>query len=269
MKKRVVILGLLLALGAALYVTYNDEQPAQTLYVSRYFSCAQDAQKAFINQKPVMLWDLHGVLFYKPRFSMITRGLWNIENKPKFIFQFFSALCRSNIRKTIHHFGKQECLVSQAYFDAAQEYDHAYTQLIKLTNNIYIPNKPIYNVVEALTDEGCKHYLFSNIGPKALKDLQKTYPQYFAFLEEQKNTINPSTPHYTHWVWKPQTQAFNKALDYLNKTHKPWTTIFVDDNIKNIKKAQEMGMNAILFASVEQFENDINQLVVINGDSHE
>lgn len=239
--------------------------PEKTLYVSTHFGTIQTAKQTFNKRKPVILWDLHEVLFDTSRSNFMNRGLWNVENKPKFFFQFTKTLINPRVWKIVHYQTDHNIRVTQSYLDATLGYDHLHTELIKFSNNIYTPNKHTYNVVNELHAEGCKQYLFSNIGPTLLKDLQTTYPQYFTSFEQLQNTINPTTPPYKEWVQKPEILAFNKMLNTISMHNKPWMTIFIDDQECNVKKAHEMGMNGIIFISHVQLQKDINQLMELNS----
>lgn len=256
----------MIALVAIIVLPYfmSDQPPAQTLYVSSHFANAQEAKKTFIKQKPMILWDLHGVLWTTSKPDFFTRGVWNIEHKPTFLFQFAKALCSKEFWKVINFQRTHNAVVTQAYFEATRGYDHLYKQLISFANNIYQPNKETYALIRDLEDEGYQQFLFSNIGPVTLEQLQLQYPQYFTSFEQLSNSFNTVTPAYDRWIGKPQTAAFIKTLNFTNSQNKPYMTIFVDDHERNIKKAHEMGMNGIIFVSAKQLKKDINQLLELN-----
>lgn len=234
---------------------------AQTIYLSAHFKSAQEAHNHFKKNKPTILWDLHGVLFDKPFFSIVTHGIWNISNKPKFIFEFCKSAFNSTVRNNILFQWNRGSKVTQSYFDAVKDYDHMHNELIKLANNMYVPNPLTYQNVTTLQKMAYNQYIFSNIGPEALMDLQTTYPECFIQFNQLKNTINPITPDADKWINKPDAQAYQKTLETINYQETPWLTLFIDDKEENIKKAQELGMNGILFITPEQLHNDLTRLL--------
>jgi len=57
---------------------------------------------------------------------------------------------------------------------------------------------------------------------------------------------------------KPDKRLYHILLDRYNLKAK--NTIFIDDNIKNIKAAEELGMNAIHFKSSSQLEAELHSI---------
>lgn len=56
-------------------------------------------------------------------------------------------------------------------------------------------------------------------------------------------------------VCKPDKEAFKIILHKLQS--KPKQTLFIDDQPKNIKTAEELGIKSILFESAPQLKNDL------------
>lgn len=236
---------------------------AQTLYLSPHFTSTQEAKKAFDQSKPIILWDLHGVLFDKPVLSLVTHGIRNVENKPIFLFEFCKSAINSTVRDGLFFQWRRNSKITQSYVDTTKGYKHLHHELIKLANNMYLPNKKTYEIVNKLKKLGYNQYLFSNIGPDMLTDLQKTYPDYFTQFNQLQNTINPVTPQPDEWINKPNAQAYEQALEKIGQKKTPWMTVFIDDQEINIKKAQELGMNAILFITPEQLQNDLDACLLL------
>ncbi len=237
--------------------------PEKTFYVSPAFSSSQDAQKTFAKQKPIILWDLHDCLFSKPRFALWRTGIWNIQNKPKFFYQFLKAALNSKVRSGIISQQDKQSYIPQAYFEALHGYEHLYTELNKLVNAIYSPNKEMFQLVKELHDEGYKQYIFSNIGPITLTELQHDYPQHFAHFSHLQNVINKVTPAPDQWIQKPNKKAYEKALISVDMNKHPHNIIFVDDREHNIKQAHKTGMNGIVFVKIDQFKKDLNKLIKV------
>jgi FMN phosphatase YigB (HAD superfamily) len=264
MKRRYSVALVLFAFIAVSYFTNKIESPEKTLYVSSHFGSTQAAKQAFNKQKPIILWDIHECLFEKPYGAFLWKGIWNLENKPKFIYQFFTALMEPKVRTGYTYHKNRPAYSPQPYFDLVKDHTHLHAQLHKQANIVYTPNKKTFEIVKELHQEDCPQYLFSNIGPVTLNYLQHDYPQYFIYFTQLQNTINPITPPYDQWIQKPDTKAFERSLMTVDMHNKPWMTIFIDDREDNIQKAQEVGMNGIIFVSPEQLHKDLNQLMELN-----
>ncbi len=236
---------------------------AQTLYISPHFKTIQEAQKTLKSSRPTILWDLHEVLFEKPFLSLVTHGIWNIENKPTFLFEFCKSAINSTVRDGLFFQWRRNSKITQSYVDTTKGYKHLHHELIKLANNMYLPNKKTYEIVNKLKKLEYNQYLFSNIGPDMLTDLQRTYPDYFTQFNQLQNTINPVTPKPDEWINKPNAQAYEQALEKIDQKKTPWMALFIDDKEENIKKAQELGMNAILFITPEQLQNDLDTCLLL------
>lgn len=242
MKKIIIALCILTVMIAAVYFYKNTS--TQTLYVT--------AQKP-LSEKTILVWDLHQVLFQRPSFSMFTRALPSIQNKPRFIKQWTQAFFDTKVRMHIKKLKKEHITVSEAYFDALKnKYPHAYAQSIILANALYVPNKKLFDFIQTLQKKGYKNYIFSNIGPTTLAALQKQYPIYFSYFTNLTNTINPTTPENALWIDKPKKAAYLKMLHAIGMSKTPERVIFIDDRIKNIKKAHKLGINGILYTSDKQ-----------------
>lgn len=64
-----------------------------------------------------------------------------------------------------------------------------------------------------------------------------------------------------HGIAKPEAAFYNKIIDKLNL--KPEEIVFVDDSLKNVEKANELGMVGIHFSSSEKLKTDIRDLGLI------
>lgn len=59
-------------------------------------------------------------------------------------------------------------------------------------------------------------------------------------------------------VCKPDKEAYNHILKKLKA--KPEECLFIDDQLKNIKAARDLGISAILFKNPEQLKKDLKKL---------
>lgn len=256
MKKILLLVSVVFILCAMFFIYQKNNK--KSLYISTHHAKSLNYTKKI---KPIFVWDLHQVLFQRPFLSMLKRGISNIENKPLFFKQFLSACCNKTIRTKIHNLKERKITVSQAYFDSIQEYPHAYQQLIFLANNIYKPNKELFAFIKNLQEQGYQNYIFSNIGPLTLLDLQKKYPLEFSYFTSPLNTINSTQPSNNSWVCKPEVQAYSTMLKKIKAEECPERVIFIDDRIKNIKEAHKNEINGILFISTEQVIHDCTTLL--------
>ena len=60
---------------------------------------------------------------------------------------------------------------------------------------------------------------------------------------------------------KPFREFYQLILDRFQLI--PQQTLFIDDNLRNIKAAQEIGLNTIIFLSPEQLKEDLVQLQIL------
>ncbi len=60
---------------------------------------------------------------------------------------------------------------------------------------------------------------------------------------------------------KPQNEAYLKTLESLNA--KPEETLFIDDHERNIKAAEALGMQGLVFKNIVQLKNDLSEINVI------
>jgi putative hydrolase of the HAD superfamily len=60
---------------------------------------------------------------------------------------------------------------------------------------------------------------------------------------------------------KPDSKAFQIVLDYLQFA--PQQTVFLDDNIENIKGAEALGIKSILATSFEQMKGELQKVGII------
>lgn len=70
--------------------------------------------------------------------------------------------------------------------------------------------------------------------------------------------FNPIIISYHYKVIKPQPEVFYIALS--NMKIQPHEAIFVDDKDKNIKSAQKLGINSILYSTYNKLAQDLSKL---------
>lgn len=61
-----------------------------------------------------------------------------------------------------------------------------------------------------------------------------------------------------HGIAKPDHKIYQITLDQLES--KAGETIFIDDNVKNVKAAEDMGIKALLFTGADSLRSDLQKL---------
>ncbi len=226
----------------------------ENIYLSSHFASLEEAQKT-LSRDAFFLFDIHQVLFHCKGIAPFIRAFLKIQHKPLTFMQGVKALFSPHTWKALHtHYSKGN-RVTEAYLNTAYPLQPLHGQLLDFSNNIYTPNKAMYQLLKVLNKEHAL-YLLSNIGSATLSRLKQEYPDYFELMTHAENTIN-SNQSEPHSLWKPQHTAYHKALRTLHASHAPHLAIFVDDKPMNCKAAQEAGMNAIRFICAHQFEQDL------------
>lgn len=229
----------------------------KTIYLSPTFDCLEDAQKA-LSKEAFFLFDIHQVLFHCKGVMPILRAFTKINRKPKTFMQGIQTLfCLRtwNYFKQLYNQGNH---ITESYLDVAQSSPVLHSELLNFSNNIYKPHNGMYHLLAKLKE---KHqlYILSNIGNNTLERLKKNYPDYFALMTDNDNTINRNSNQ--ELVWKPQQLAYTQALMAIEKPMQNHLAIFVDDKKKNVQAAHQAGLNVIYFRSYEQFKKDITMLI--------
>lgn len=229
----------------------------KTIYLSPTFDYLEDAQKA-LSKEAFFLFDIHQVLFHCKGVMPILRAFTKIQSKPKTCMQGIKTLFCPRTWNYFKQLYTQGNHITESYLDVAQNLPVLHSELLNFSNNIYKPHNGMYQLLTKLKE---KHhlYLLSNIGNSTLERLKKEYPDYFALMTDDTNTINRNSNK--ELVWKPQQQAYTQALMTIEKPMQSHLAIFVDDKRKNVEAAHKAGLNVIYFRSYEQFKKDISTLI--------
>jgi putative hydrolase of the HAD superfamily len=107
----------------------------------------------------------------------------------------------------------------------------------------------------ALQDAGMPTAILSNMGEDQLRYMR----QEFAWLH-----------HFTHHTWscelriaKPDPAIYTWTCEKLGIT--PEQALFLDDRPENVAAAQQVGLNALQFRSVEQLRQDLDARGLLQG----
>jgi putative hydrolase of the HAD superfamily len=116
-------------------------------------------------------------------------------------------------------------------------------------------NEEMLAWVVALQDAGFPTAILSNMG----EDMLRYMRQEFGWLA-----------HFQHHTWscelgigKPDPAIYTHTCERLGVA--PGETLFLDDKPENIEAAASVGLNAILFQSIEQLKHDLKARNLQNG----
>ena len=139
-------------------------------------------------------------------------------------------------------------------------------QLIIQLVNAQQPIAGMKEIVDELHAAGYEQHIGSNIGKTpflALIDTQK-FPHLAPIFEHMniEKSLVVSDEH-GNFVEKPDPQFFKIYLKKNNLDPKAQQIIFIDDNTKNVKAAQEVGIDGILFENPEQLREELQKRSVL------
>jgi putative hydrolase of the HAD superfamily len=130
--------------------------------------------------------------------------------------------------------------------------DLEYAKLLKIHINSYQPKKGMRDFLVDLK----KDYdiaLLTNFGD-AFDIANREVWKYNDLFEENKIFVSCKMK-----MKKPEKLIYETCLNSLKL--KPEETVFVDDRENNLKAPQEIGMNVILFTSIEELKKDLSRLL--------
>ena len=114
----------------------------------------------------------------------------------------------------------------------------------------YVPKREMFDLVSSLHDKGYKTALLSNTELPAVR----------FFHEQNYNMFDLFVFSCIERVMKPQRRIYEITLERLGS--KAEQTIFIDDVQDYIRAAKLIGLNTILFESVDQIKDDLAGLGV-------
>ena len=104
--------------------------------------------------------------------------------------------------------------------------------------------------LKELKSRNFKIYILSNLS----KESHNFIKQYDFF-----ELVDGGVYSYAEKVCKPEIKIYEKLLDKYHLS--PEETIFIDDNEKNIKVAEKMGIHGVLFDELEQTKKEVENLI--------
>lgn len=115
---------------------------------------------------------------------------------------------------------------------------------------VYSPKKDMFALASCLQKNGYKIALLSNAEIPAI--------QYF--YQQRYDMFDVLIFSCVEGIKKPERRIYELALEKLGA--KPNQTVFIDDRPNCISGAKEMGLNTILFKSVDQVKTELSLLSV-------
>lgn len=104
--------------------------------------------------------------------------------------------------------------------------------------------------LKKLKEEGFKIYILSNLS----EDTYNFVSQYEFF-----NFVDGGIYSYELHICKPDKEIYKRLLEKYNLEAKE--TIFIDDSLTNIESANELGINAIQFTTLDEVKQKVNLLI--------
>lgn len=207
-------------------------------------------------KEPIILWDIHGVLFEKSFF----RWLYIIVTYP-YLFTILKQLDKQTMVLLLKYCGKKikilkEEITNQELINHAQKMKN--NALISLTMQIscaYKPKNGTIALVKKLNQYGYTQHIGSNIGKAVFELFAPQYPMVFSCFSYVHIV---DTDHSKTIIKKPNKEFF---LSYL-QIHKalPQDILFIDDRWANIKTARDCGLQTIYFKNSAQLEKEFAKL---------
>lgn len=158
----------------------------------------------------------------------------------------------------VFHLWKTSRVPEQCIIDLANRYPHLnpLIDFIILLENKQQPIQLTIEYIQTLKQKGYILYLFSNIGETTFEQFKKNHPTivklFDGFIVAERHD---------NWIQKPQQAAFKKLITKLHIN--PRDCIFIDNNKKNIVRAQHEGFTTILYQSPQQLATVLQELNVL------
>lgn len=115
---------------------------------------------------------------------------------------------------------------------------------------VYSPKADMFSLARSLRENGCTIALLSNTEPPTM--------QYF--YQQGYDMFDVLVFSCAEGIKKPERKIYELTLKRLDV--KPKQSVFIDDRQDYINGAKEVGLNAILFKSVERIRNELSLLGV-------
>jgi FMN phosphatase YigB (HAD superfamily) len=220
--------------------------------------CLLSTGICFAMQKPVILWDLHEVIFNQQNpISVIIHYPYLYQAITQISWSLFKDLLYELIANIFDQKSTED------YLNIIRKHNNPYLEdlIIRVANRLnVIPTMD--QLVYELTALGYPQHIGSNIGPLAFKKLidPQNYPDFVSIF----NQFDIPASQVAQWqdgilIRKPDPQYFQLYLNKNNLNPYEKHIIFIDDNIHNIRAAQKLGFDTILFKHPYQLRTELRK----------
>lgn len=209
-------------------------------------------------QKPIILWDLHDVIFNQQNPIPIIVRYLHIRQ----VISYTSLpLLKDLILELVTNIVQQKS--TENYLNIIRKHNNPYLEdlLIRVANAMQIIPTMDHLVYE-LASLGYTQHIGSNIGPRAFKKLidSQLYPEFASIFDQ----FDIPASQIAQWqdnklIRKPDVHYFQLYLDKNNLNPFEQPIIFIDDNYRNIQAAQSLGFDTILFKHPYQVRTELRQ----------
>jgi len=217
----------------------------------------EDRDDIFGPHNTVVVFDLHHVLC-QPNYSNMLLHIITDEQfwakfslvvcDPFFLFSsLYSLVLGEHIEKTVlkvqSRYGKEI---------------HQLFSLVTEISNCQEIQLELIEIILRLKEKGYKVYIFSNISRRFFNHLKAKYPQTFDIFDGIYTTDET-----TDYLQKPSPESFMNFLEKFvpDESHQ---VIFVDDSIRNVEMAKDMGMFGILYRNVRNLGKHLDNLLPLD-----
>ena len=205
---------------------------------------------------PIILWDIHDVLL-EPKDRIIT-----ILRYP-YLKQLFANFSWSLLKDFALLLGREMLgsTSSEEYIDAANKHNNPhFAEIVVRYANAQQPIPGMPEIVKELATLGIEQHIGSNIGKTIFHRLidAKENPT-LAPLFKNMNIAKSQVVSLVNGkvTRKPSSRYFEQYLKKNNIDLKTNSVIFIDDRWDNIRVAQEIGFDAILFKNPQQLRIEL------------
>jgi epoxide hydrolase-like predicted phosphatase len=119
------------------------------------------------------------------------------------------------------------------------------SQWYEAFHSAYVPKQEMFGLVSSLHDKGYKTALLSNTELPAVE----------FFHEQGYDMFDVLVFSCIEGVMKPERRIYEITLERLGS--KAGQAVFIDDRQDYIRAAEDVGLNAVLFQSIDQVKNEL------------
>ena len=112
----------------------------------------------------------------------------------------------------------------------------------------YVPRNDMFAMAASLQEKGCKTAVLANTEVPAMQ----------FFHQQQYDMFDVLVFSCTEGVKKPDIKIYEVTLDKLGS--QPGQSVFIDDKPQYINRANEAGLNTILFENINQLKSTLVEL---------